>query len=219
MTSQWARWGLISPASRLFAESSVQAHIKKSKLRVTCLYEENSPVTGEFLAPRAINAENVTIWWRHHDRMSRQLHEFHDLYIDSLMQDCNISNALAMKILQSCATTYIYISTFTFKKTKYRLFTVYKKIFCVVLCTSFAGLNCSSQIFVVPFHSYWLLHSSAECNKMLNYTRIRVVFLTKNGASWMLTIVEQPWNDNRKLTDCGLVAPYGDADLSQHWLR
>ena len=26
-----------------------------------------SPVTGEFPAPRASNAENVSIWWRHHD--------------------------------------------------------------------------------------------------------------------------------------------------------
>ena len=27
----------------------------------------NSPVTGEFPAQRASNAENVSIWWRHHD--------------------------------------------------------------------------------------------------------------------------------------------------------
>ena len=26
-----------------------------------------SPVTGEFLAQRASNAENISIWWRHHD--------------------------------------------------------------------------------------------------------------------------------------------------------
>ena len=40
---------------------------KTSKLRVTCLFEGNSPVTGEFPAQRASNAENVSIWWRHHD--------------------------------------------------------------------------------------------------------------------------------------------------------
>ena len=39
---------------------------KTSKLRVTGLCEENSPVTGEFPAQRASNAENVSIWWRHH---------------------------------------------------------------------------------------------------------------------------------------------------------
>ena len=38
---------------------------KTSKLRVTCLCAGNSPVTGEFLAQRASNAENISIWWRH----------------------------------------------------------------------------------------------------------------------------------------------------------
>ena len=38
-----------------------------SKLRVTGLCEGNSPVTGEFPAQRANNAENVSIWWRHHE--------------------------------------------------------------------------------------------------------------------------------------------------------
>ena len=39
---------------------------KTSKLRVTGLYEGNSPVTGGFLSQRASNPENVSIWWRHH---------------------------------------------------------------------------------------------------------------------------------------------------------
>ena len=39
---------------------------KTSKLRVTGLWAGNSPVTGEFPAQRASNAENVSIWWRHH---------------------------------------------------------------------------------------------------------------------------------------------------------
>ena len=39
---------------------------KTSKLCVTGLSEGNSPVTGEFPAQRASNAENVSIWWRHH---------------------------------------------------------------------------------------------------------------------------------------------------------
>ena len=38
-----------------------------SKLCVTGLCAGNSPGTGEFLAQRASNAENVSIWWRHHD--------------------------------------------------------------------------------------------------------------------------------------------------------
>ena len=39
---------------------------KTSKLRVTGLCEGNSLVTGEFPAQRASNADNVSIWWRHH---------------------------------------------------------------------------------------------------------------------------------------------------------
>ena len=39
---------------------------KTSKLRVTGLCVGNSPVTGEFPAQMASNAENVFIWWRHH---------------------------------------------------------------------------------------------------------------------------------------------------------
>ena len=39
---------------------------KHSKLRVTGLRAGNSPVTGEFPAQRAGNAEDVSIWWRHH---------------------------------------------------------------------------------------------------------------------------------------------------------
>ena len=41
---------------------------KTSKLRVIGLCAGNSPVTGEFPAQRANNAENVSIWWRHHER-------------------------------------------------------------------------------------------------------------------------------------------------------
>ena len=40
---------------------------KTSKLRVIGLCAVNSPVTGDFLAQRASKAENVSIWWRHHD--------------------------------------------------------------------------------------------------------------------------------------------------------
>ena len=38
---------------------------KTPKLSVTSLCVGNSPVTGEFPAQMASNAENVSIWWRH----------------------------------------------------------------------------------------------------------------------------------------------------------
>ena len=49
--------------NRLFRRRSK----KTSKLRVTGLCAGNSPVTGEYPAQMASNAENVSIWWRHHD--------------------------------------------------------------------------------------------------------------------------------------------------------
>ena len=41
---------------------------KTSKLCVTGLCAGNSPVTGECPAKMTSNAENVSIWWRHHER-------------------------------------------------------------------------------------------------------------------------------------------------------
>ena len=40
---------------------------KTSKLRVTGLCAGNSPGTGEFPAQMTSNAENVSIWWHHHE--------------------------------------------------------------------------------------------------------------------------------------------------------
>ena len=48
--------------NRLFRRRSKNT----SKLRVTDLCAGNSPETGEFPAQMASNAENVSIWWRHH---------------------------------------------------------------------------------------------------------------------------------------------------------
>ena len=55
--------------NRLFSDRSK----KTSKFRVTGLCAGNSPGTGEFPAQRASNAENVSIWWRHHG--IRHFHE------------------------------------------------------------------------------------------------------------------------------------------------
>ena len=49
--------------NRLFRRRSK----KTSKLRVTCLCAGNSWGTGEFPAQMASYAENVSIWWRHHE--------------------------------------------------------------------------------------------------------------------------------------------------------
>ena len=54
--------------SAMASQPFIQAQIKKttSKLRVTGLCAGNSPVTDEFPAQMASNAEIVSVWWRHH---------------------------------------------------------------------------------------------------------------------------------------------------------
>ena len=52
--------------NRLFRRRSK----KTSKLRVAGLCVGTSPGTGEFPAQMACNAENISIWWRHHAFLS-----------------------------------------------------------------------------------------------------------------------------------------------------
>ena len=75
LTLEWRHNGLDSISNhqphdcllnRLFRRRSK----KTPKLRVTGLCEGNSPGTGEFPAQMASNAENVSIWWRHHALIS-----------------------------------------------------------------------------------------------------------------------------------------------------
>ena len=77
ITLQWRHNGLDGVSnhqphhcllSRLFGRRSK----KTSKLRVTGLCAGNSSGTGEFPAQMASNAENVSIWWRHHERIFYQ---------------------------------------------------------------------------------------------------------------------------------------------------
>ena len=60
---QWRHNGRDCLLKRLFMRRSKET----SKLRIASLCKGNSPVIGEFPAQRASNAENVSIWWRHHD--------------------------------------------------------------------------------------------------------------------------------------------------------
>ena len=68
VTSLWARWRLKSSASWLFTEPFVQAQIKEN-IKAPCHWPlwRNSPVTAQ----RANNAENISIWWRHHENTHR----------------------------------------------------------------------------------------------------------------------------------------------------
>ena len=71
-TLQWRHNGRDSvsnhqPCECLLSRLIRRRSKKTSKLRVTGLCAGNSPETGEFPLQRASNAENVSIWWRHHD--------------------------------------------------------------------------------------------------------------------------------------------------------
>ena len=73
VTLQWRhneRGGVLNlrPHDCLLNRLFIRTSMKTSKLRVTGLCAGNSPVTGEFFAQRASNAENASIWWRHHER-------------------------------------------------------------------------------------------------------------------------------------------------------
>ena len=67
--------------NRLFRRRSK----KISKLRVIGPCVGNSPVTGEFPAQMASNAENVFIWWRHHGA-----------FFSKIVQLLMLSNAYAL---------------------------------------------------------------------------------------------------------------------------
>ena len=54
-----------------------------SKLRVTGFCVGNSPVNGEFPAQKARNAENVSIWWRHHD-VSKAVEWYNHMWFNHL---------------------------------------------------------------------------------------------------------------------------------------
>ena len=58
-------WRLKSPASWLFAQPFVQTQIKENSK--ASRHWPLWPVTGGFPSQRASNAENVFIWWSHHD--------------------------------------------------------------------------------------------------------------------------------------------------------
>ena len=76
---------------------------KTSKLRVTGLCAGNSPGTGEFPAQMASNAENVSIWWRHHElilRVSKCIHQNQPNIIKRTMMDLyEIQHTLRQMIL------------------------------------------------------------------------------------------------------------------------
>ena len=73
---------------------------KTSKLRVTGFCDGNSPVTSEFPAQRASNAENVSIWWCHHVGM------ISIMYLNKLFKCKRIRNSFNILSIAIIATTF-----------------------------------------------------------------------------------------------------------------
>ena len=73
------------PHECLLNRPSMRRSKKTSKLRVTGLCAGNSPETGEFPAQMASNAENVSIWWRHHEGpVTRKMFPFDDVIMKTI---------------------------------------------------------------------------------------------------------------------------------------
>ena len=81
---------------------------KTSRLRVTGLCAGNSPLIGEFPAQMTSSAENVSIWWRHHDSACMLCVLSYDIIISY------ISNIVTGNELQSwCCRIYLVHSRHT----------------------------------------------------------------------------------------------------------
>ena len=77
--------------NRLFRHRSK----KTSKLCVTGLCSGNSPVTGEFPAQMASNAENASVWWHHYDTHHSDYQRLP--HIPHVVQTCKIQQYACLK--------------------------------------------------------------------------------------------------------------------------
>ena len=81
MTSQIT--GLVSVYSTVYSVANQRKHQNSASLA-------SVPMTGEFPAQMASNAENVFIWWRHHDRSANSVQtSWNGMYIWLCIYDYN----------------------------------------------------------------------------------------------------------------------------------
>ena len=153
--------------NRLFRDRSKKA----SKFRVTGLCEGNSPVTGEFPAQRCSNAENVSIWWRHHEFILDSRQRWH------------------LEHLRREAESLLYFATLLRKMDTWKYFprlSVMKKI-------SLKSCWC----YYIQNHVHW--HTRIDDTKMhhiylyrlhLNITAVMNIYLTVHQLSFILRTKE-----------------------------
>ena len=142
-------YGLLS---RLFRRRSKQT----SKFRVTGLCEGNSPVTGEFPSQKDSNAENVSIWWRHHVQT---------LWIDN-DGPCGLTKVCFGNVQVKCM--------FMFCEKQKRL-----RCLPTSLCPGHEGIPQSE----ICFHNQIIENGLTHCGLYWRYmaTRILVNFCSGNG--------------------------------------
>ena len=82
---------------------------KTSKLRVTGLCVGNSPGTGEFPAQMASNAENVSIWWRHHDSFPWNIiiYPYHNFNGSLHKPSLKSGYRLVLRTIKNCGRNYL----------------------------------------------------------------------------------------------------------------
>ena len=149
MMSYGAWWHLKSPASGLFTQPFIQAQIKKktSKLRVTGLCAVNSPVTGEFPAQRASNAENLSICWCHHA-------------FDHIMPCCLLALSPYLNqcwcliakwaVCNNLMWNFNWNTTFSFKKMQFKKYIIFKNS-----STLSPAQNCSITASLVYWYDFY----------------------------------------------------------------
>ena len=117
------------------------AHKKTSKLRVTGLYEGNSPVTGEVTSQRASNAAKPSIWWRHHAIfLSNSTHNDRNFYVDSLLKTYHNDTTLPGKLASESPRLFLAIISLgnNISIDYYIMLYNYFDIFALIRCAKFS---------------------------------------------------------------------------------
>ena len=141
---------------------------KTSKFHVTGLFAGNSPGTGDIPVLMASYAENVSIWWRHHDQIPRDLvsnNLFHKWFMGSWLkpgENCLWSNfdwncPVRPQLCSSDAPLLTWIN-FNPRMDKY-MYILYVHLYLHHTPQQWSfGIHFLSHIFVILF-SIFLLHN------------------------------------------------------------
>ena len=142
----------ISSLTIVYSTVSTGADQRKhqSSLRVTGLCAGNSAVTGEFPAQMASTAEDVSIWWRHHERYRIQCVELETGNISTWVFAAHhmlvIIDHIACSSLNGCDTP--------------RAQQVWQGLLSIIYVIYHQGNSYSSESNYYRLQMYWIFHSS-----------------------------------------------------------